>query len=172
MIINFSCINLGHYIVSNFAIILRDIGFPVSVSNYMLTPVFVFGASFSVCIGWSSDRSGDRAFHIAGTSLWIGVWCLILASINHGDSPAFLVIIGTVAIVPGSGLNALSLSWVNEIYKHDHRMRAVAIAIINAMGNLLGKLATVKTWAVTDSPQFRKFYCYYVSFSEIKRETE
>ncbi|KAI9270470.1 major facilitator superfamily domain-containing protein [Phascolomyces articulosus] len=154
MLAIFSCLSLGHYMIANFAIILRDMGFSVSFANYMLTPVNFFAAIFSVCVGWSSDKSGDRALHIAGVSLWVGIWCLILASVNGGNNPAPLVIIGTCGIVVGNSLHALCLAWTGEIYKHDQYARAVAIAFVNSLGNLLGKLATIKTWVVTDSPAF------------------
>ena len=89
---------------------------------------------------------GDRAFHIAGAQLWVGIWFLVLAAVNHGDNPAGLVFAGTYAITANISITALSLTWANEIYKADHNTRAVAIAFINAIGNLAPNFVNVRAW--------------------------
>ncbi|KAI9496133.1 major facilitator superfamily domain-containing protein [Zychaea mexicana] len=154
MIINFACIYIGNNMSLNFAIILRDMGYPVSFSNYMNTPAYIFGAVIAIAIGWSSDKTGDRAFHVAGTQLWVGIWFLILAVVNKGDNPAALVFAGTYAITANISMTALCLAWSNEIYRSDHNTRAVAIAFINAIGNLAPNFVNVRAWVVSDSPDF------------------
>ncbi|KAI9248881.1 major facilitator superfamily domain-containing protein [Phascolomyces articulosus] len=154
MIINFACIYIGNNMSLNFAIILREMGYEVAFSNYMNTPAYIFGAILAVSIGWSSDKRGDRAFHIAGTQLWVGIWFLVLAVVNHGANPAALVFIGTYAITANISMTALCLAWSNEIYKKDHNTRAVAIAFINAVGNLAPNFVNVRAWVVSDAPEF------------------
>ncbi|KAI7854086.1 major facilitator superfamily domain-containing protein [Circinella umbellata] len=154
MIINFACIYIGNNMSLNFAIILRGMGYDVAFSNYMNTPAYLFGAVLAFTIGYSSDKTGDRAFHIAGAQLWVGIWFLILAVVNHGDNPAGLVFVGTYAITANISITALSLTWANEIYKADHNTRAVAIAFINAIGNLAPNFVNVRAWVVSDAPTF------------------
>ncbi|KAI9273105.1 major facilitator superfamily domain-containing protein [Phascolomyces articulosus] len=162
LMVNSSCLIFCTYLQLNFAIVLRDTGFPVSFSNYMQTPLFIFAAISAVCIGWSSDKKDDRAFHIAGLQTWVGVWYLLLflfttkITVTYRSDPIivlFLVIIGTYAIAVASSLPALCLTWTNEIYK-DQYTRAVAIAFINAISNLAPSLLGIKAWLVTDSPEF------------------
>ncbi|KAI8139416.1 major facilitator superfamily domain-containing protein [Fennellomyces sp. T-0311] len=154
IIVNFACIYIGNNMSLNFAIILRGMGYPVAFSNYMNTPAYIFGAILAVGIGWSSDRTGDRAFHVAGTQLWVAIWFLVLAVVNRGDNPAALVFIGTYAITANISMTALCLAWSNEIYKADLNTRAVAIAFINAIGNLAPNFVNVRAWVVSDAPEF------------------
>ncbi|KAI7853969.1 major facilitator superfamily domain-containing protein [Circinella umbellata] len=161
LVINSSCLIFCTYLQLNFAIILRDTGFPVSFSNYMQTPLFIFAAITAVAIGWSSDRKKDRAFHIAGLQIWVGLWYLLLLSytarVSYRSDPIiilFIVFVGTYAIAIASSLPSLCLAWANEIYKSDQNTRAVAIAFINVISNLAPSFVGIKMWVVTDSPDF------------------
>ncbi|KAI8139421.1 major facilitator superfamily domain-containing protein [Fennellomyces sp. T-0311] len=153
-VLNFACIYIGNQMSMNFAIVLRDMGYEVAFSNYMNTPAYLFGAIVAVAIAWSSDYFGERAFHVAITEAWVGVWYLILAVVGHGHNPPALAFIGTYAIAANISLPALCLAWVTEIYQADHNSRAVAIAFINAVGNLAPNFINVKAWVVSDSPEF------------------
>lgn len=46
------------------------------------------------------------------------------------------------------------MTWVNEFYSCDVETRALAIALVNAIGNLAPNFANVKVWAITDAPAF------------------
>ncbi|KAI9248884.1 major facilitator superfamily domain-containing protein [Phascolomyces articulosus] len=156
-VLNFSCIYIGNQISLNFAIILRDMGYEVAFSNYMNTPAYLFGAIAAICIAWSSDKTGDRVWHVAITELWVGVWYLILGVVGHGNNPPALLFVGVYAIAANISLPALCLAWVTEIYHADHNSRAVAIAFINAVGNLAPNFINLRSWVVSDSPAFCKF---------------
>lgn len=156
MVVNFACIYIGNNMSLNFAIILRDMGYSSSFANYMNTPAYLFGAIVALVIGWSSDRFRERPFHLAGVQLWIAIWYLILAVVNHGANPIVLVFVGTYACTANISMTPLCLAWVNEIYKSDDNTRALAIAFINAIGNLAPNFINVRAWVVSDSPDFCK----------------
>lgn len=156
-VINFACIYIGNNMSLNFAIILRDMGYSRAFANYMNTPCYIFGAIITVLIGWSSDRSGDRAFHLAGVQCWVSIWFMILAIVNRGNNPTPLVFVATYAITSNISMPVLALTWVGEIFKADHNSRAVVIAFVNAIGNLAPNFVNVRAWVVSDSPYFCKF---------------
>ncbi|KAI9273104.1 major facilitator superfamily domain-containing protein [Phascolomyces articulosus] len=156
LIIIYTFIMLSRHMQHNFAIILRDIGYPVGFVNYMLAPLFAYSAIAALIIGYSSDRFGDRAFHIVVVEVWVGIWCLVMAAINRGNNSAPLVFLGTYATCMGNPVSPLLLTWANEIYKSDHNTRAVSIAFISAIANLITSFITVEAWVVSDSPQFFK----------------
>ncbi|KAG2215604.1 hypothetical protein INT45_000966, partial [Circinella minor] len=153
-VINFSCIYIGNQMSLNFAIVLREMGYGVAFSNYMNTPAYLFGAITAICVAWSSDRTGDRIWHVALTELWVGAWYLILAIVGHGNNPPALLFVGVYAIAVNISLPALCLAWVTEIYQNDHNSRAVAIAFINAVGNLAPNFINLRAWVVSDAPAF------------------
>ena len=157
MVINVTLVGLSQNYLRNFAIILRDLGFPTSFCNYMLTPVYVFSALAAIFIGWSSDRNGgDRAFHIASVQFWIGTWYMILAVVNGGNNPVMLVFIGAYAISINTSMGTFCMAWLNEFYKADHNTRSFVIAFVNSVRQITGSLVNVKAWIVSDSPEFCK----------------
>ncbi|KAI9278946.1 major facilitator superfamily domain-containing protein [Phascolomyces articulosus] len=154
MIIIVTCTFVGHYMVFYIAIILRDMGYSAVFSNYMLAPIYIFSTVTCVFIGWSSDKTGDRAFHIIGVQLWVGTWCLILAAVNHGDNPINLVLIAIFGIVASNNLSILCMAWINDIFKSSYNAKAIAIAFVNSIAALATRAFSIKTWVVTDSPEF------------------
>ena len=79
MIIQGVGITLCLTMIDYFAIILRDLSYPVDMANYMLTPLYIFGTIASIAIGWSSDKLGDRACHIGACQLAAAMWYMIFA---------------------------------------------------------------------------------------------
>ncbi|KAI9496136.1 major facilitator superfamily domain-containing protein [Zychaea mexicana] len=153
-VLNFSCIYIGNQLSLNFAIILRGMGYEVAFANYMNTPAYLFGAIAALVVAWSSDKTGDRIIHIAVTELWVGVWYLILGVVGLGNNPPALLFVGVFAIAVNISLPALCLAWITEIYQADHNSRAVAIAFINAVGNLAPNFINLRAWIVSDAPAF------------------
>ncbi|KAG2227204.1 hypothetical protein INT45_008448 [Circinella minor] len=161
-IVLWTCSTLCHGIVDNLVIILRDLGYPVAFSNLMLTPLHIFGAMVTIFLGWSSDKRQDRAFHIAGILLWVGVWYSALVMINSDEqiNSGHVVIAAAYAISGNASTLSLCLVWVSEIYKEDHNSRAIAMAFINTMGMVIPNILNVKFWVVTDSPNFGTLFYY------------
>ncbi|KAI9273106.1 major facilitator superfamily domain-containing protein [Phascolomyces articulosus] len=155
MVVNVTLIGLTQNLPRNFAIILRDLGFPVAFCNYMLTPVYIFAALAAIFVGWSSDyHNGERAFHIAGVQFWIGTWYMILAAVNRGNNPVVLVFIGAYAISINMSMGTFCMAWLNEFYKQDNNTRAFVIAFVNSVRQITSSLVNVKAWVVSDSPAF------------------
>ncbi|KAG2227203.1 hypothetical protein INT45_008447 [Circinella minor] len=154
MIIQGIGIGLCLTMIDYFAIILRDLSYPVDMANYMLTPLYIFGTFASIAIGWSSDKLGDRACHIGVSQFAAAIWYMILGAVNKGDNSSVLVFIGVYVASLNMAMLTLCLTWLNEFYKVDHNTRAIAIAFINTMSVVIPNFINLKAWLVTDSPNF------------------
>lgn len=141
----------------NFAIILRDMGYPSSFANYMSTPCYIFSAIVSFIVAWSSDKTGDRPWHLAIVQTWVSVWYLIMGVVNNGHNSPALLFVGTYAVSINVTMSVLILTYANEVFQEDRNSRAIAVAVINAIGNLAPNFINVAAWVVSDSPAFRKF---------------
>ncbi|KAG2225504.1 hypothetical protein INT45_010331 [Circinella minor] len=169
MIINLACLFFGINLMLNFAIILRDSGFSPSVSNYMLTPLNGFATIVSLVFAWTSDRTMDRAFHIAALQFFTAIWFLVLAVVNKGNNSISLLFVGAYATAANSAASCLGVTWTNEIYAIDNDTRAIGIAFVVAVAFIIPNFVNVKTWLVTDSPEFwlGKITCMAVSFASV-----
>ncbi|KAI9491329.1 major facilitator superfamily domain-containing protein [Zychaea mexicana] len=153
-IIIFTCMQLGMGILQNFAIILRESGYEASFSNYMTVPYWCLAAVVIVAQGWLSDHYGKRHWHIQAGALWTLVFYVLLVAVNHGNVPIPLLYVCTYMVVPVLGISPIMMTWNNEIHQCDPETRALAIAIVNAIGNLAPNFINVKS-IVTQAPAFR-----------------
>ncbi|KAJ8660180.1 hypothetical protein O0I10_004039 [Lichtheimia ornata] len=137
-----------------FVVILKDMGYNSAFANYMSTPLNLFSALVSLVVGYSSDWFNDRVIHTGVVTVWGTIWSIIVAVVNHGNTPAALVFVAAYALIIVDTLVALVLVWVMDIYKGDINSRALAIGLVNGLGLLIPSFAKVKLWVVTDSPVF------------------
>lgn len=111
---------------------LKGIGYDSVDAQWMTVPIWACGAVFQVFWSWTSDKTQDRRWHIAGL--------LALAAI--GAFVSVLVINSTVKYVMmcfmiGGMYTALplTLNWASECLARPERKRSVAIAFVNSMGH-------------------------------------
>ncbi|OAD08616.1 hypothetical protein MUCCIDRAFT_32942 [Mucor lusitanicus CBS 277.49] len=151
---DFICINLGNQLPLNFSIIVRDMGYGSAYSNYLVSPIFGFAAFTVVLIGYLSDKYSERAWIIIIVQLWVSVWYIVLFAVNHGQTPFWLLMLSSFAIVNNISMFPIVFSFINEIFALDANTRALAIACINCIGNLVPNFISVGIWKVSDSPDF------------------
>jgi MFS family permease len=154
LVVDFICINIGNQLPLNFSIILKRMGYSSAYSNYLIAPIFVFAAITVVFFGWLSDRLGDRAWILIVTQVWVAIWYLVMFTVNHGDNPFWLVMLGNFMVVLCISVFPLLFSLMNEIFSADTNTRALAIACINCIGNLVPNFISVATWKVNYAPEF------------------
>lgn len=151
----FSCMQLGMGILQQFPIILKESGSDASYANYMSVPVWVVAAIVIVAQGYFSDKMQNRHWHIQAGALWVLIWYILLVAVNDGNVPTALLYVCVYMITPVLGISPIMMTWNNEIHQADQETRALAIAIVNALGNLAPNFANVKAWEVTQAPAFR-----------------
>lgn len=151
----FICMQMGMGILQNFPIILHEMGYTASFANYMMVPIWCWVGVVIIAQGKISDKWGHRAYHIMGGSLFTLVWYIVLVAVNGGNLPVGLLFVCAYMVPPIFGVSPIMMTWVNEIYSCDRESRALAIAIINALGNLAPNFLNVKVWEITDAPTYR-----------------
>ncbi|KAG2200786.1 hypothetical protein INT46_005588 [Mucor plumbeus] len=156
----FICMQMGMGILQNFPIILKTMGYEASFANYMMVPIWCWVGIVIIAQGklsdkFSSGRFGHRAFHIIGGALFTLVWYIIMVAVNGGNLPLGLLFACAYLVPPVFGISPIMMTWVNEIYSCDRESRALAIAIINSIGNLVPNFVNVEAWDVSDAPAYR-----------------
>ncbi|KAI9257405.1 major facilitator superfamily domain-containing protein [Sporodiniella umbellata] len=152
----FVCFQTGMGILQFFNIILNSMGYSDSFSNYMMVPIWIWVGVVIIVQGYLSDKYGNRPYHILAGGLFTLVWYIILVAVNGGDLPVPLLFVCAYMVPPIFGISPLMMTWANEIYACDRESRALAIAIINSLGNLIPNFINVEIWSVSDAPAFRK----------------
>ncbi|KAI9469802.1 MAG: major facilitator superfamily domain-containing protein [Benjaminiella poitrasii] len=154
LIVDFICINLGNQLPLNFSIIVKDMGYGSAYSNYLVAPIYGFAAFTVVLIGWLSDKYSERAWIIIIVQAWVAIWYLVLFCVRHGHTPFWLLMLSSFAIVNNISMFPIVFSFINEIFALDANTRALAIAVINCIGNLIPNFISVGVWKVSLSPDF------------------
>ncbi|KAI8149298.1 major facilitator superfamily domain-containing protein [Fennellomyces sp. T-0311] len=146
----FACIVMGDTVMHNFTIILNGMGYSSAQSNYWAASVYIFSAIPTVVLARTSDLMRHKGLHIFLVSLWSTIWyCLsIFGTVQIMFATVFAVTLNSVLI-------PITLNWASQIYACDHDMRAVMMALIVSVGNLIPYLINPITWEVTDAPGFR-----------------
>ncbi|KAL9547003.1 hypothetical protein MBANPS3_006390 [Mucor bainieri] len=152
--LDFICINIGNQIPLNFSIIMKKMGYDANLANYLVSPIYGLGAITIVIIGWISDKYGERAWIIIIVQIWVAVWYLVLFAVNHAATPFWLLMLSSFAIINNISMFPLVFSFINEIFALDANTRALAIACINCIGNLVPNFISIGVWKVTDAPDF------------------
>ncbi|KAI9493817.1 major facilitator superfamily domain-containing protein [Zychaea mexicana] len=145
----FACIVMGDTVMHNFAIILNGMGYSSVQSNYWSASVYIFSSVPTLVLARTSDTMRHKGLHIFLVSLWSALWyCMSwFGSVQIMFAAAFAVTLNAVLI-------PITLNWSSQIYACDHEMRAVMMALIVSVGNLVPYLINPITWEVTDAPEF------------------
>ncbi|SAL97485.1 hypothetical protein [Absidia glauca] len=154
-IIVFSIMQLAMGILQQFPIILKQMGYETEFANYMQAPVWVFAGIVIIAQGYLSDYKGARVWHIVAGGAWTLVWYIVLVAVNGGNVSTPLLFVCVFMCTPILGISPIMMTWVNEFYASDVETRALAIAMVNSIGNLAPNFANVKLWYVQDAPAFR-----------------
>ncbi|KAI8970015.1 major facilitator superfamily domain-containing protein [Mycotypha africana] len=151
----FICMQMGMGILQNLPIILKALGYQASFANYMMVPIWCWVGIVIITQGKLSDKFGHRAYHIIAGALFTLVWYIVLVAVNGGNVPVGLLLVCAYMVPPVYGISPIMMSWANEIYSCDRESRALAIAIINSIGNLAPNFINVEVWSIVDAPEFR-----------------
>lgn len=151
----FICMQLGMGVLQNFPIILKKLGYQASFANYMMVPIWVWVGIVVIAQGYLSDKFGKRSYHILAGGIYSLIWYIILVAVNGGNVPIGLLFASAYMIPPIFGISPIMMTWANETYSCDRETRALAIAIINSIGNLAPNFINVKVWSIVDAPAFR-----------------
>ncbi|KDR72894.1 hypothetical protein GALMADRAFT_228582 [Galerina marginata CBS 339.88] len=130
--------------------LVKELGYKGYTAQYMTIPIYgtAFVGILTLC--FLSDWRKERANFITIAACIACVSFIItVASNNHKVKYAFLcfAVAGVYAACP------LTLLWVSSIIDHPAEKRAIAIALVNALGNSASIYGSFM-WPSTDGPRF------------------
>ncbi|KAG0170954.1 hypothetical protein DFQ28_009766 [Apophysomyces sp. BC1034] len=146
----FICFQMGMGLLQFFPILLKGMGYESSFANYMMVPIWIWVGIVIIAQGWLSDRYGKRVWHIVGGGLWTLIWYVLVVAIKTPSAQVGLHFAAAYMIPPIFGVSPIMMTWLNEMYQCDTETRALAIAIVNSLGNLVPNFVNVKAWTVSD----------------------
>jgi MFS family permease len=131
--------------------ITKTLGFSAVNAQYMTIPVYIVASISLNVVAWSADKRMDRRWHIAG-SMFVGFVAAIitLAVLNPYARYVFLCLVasGIYSALP------LVLAWTSETINLPSEKRAIALAMVNAFGNLASVYGS-RIWPSWNGPGYR-----------------
>ncbi|KAG8419421.1 hypothetical protein J3458_004289 [Metarhizium acridum] len=120
-------------------------------AQYMTVPIYVVAAVCLNIFAWSSDRTGDRRWHITG-ALGLGFACSVVCAAVQTSVVRYV----TVCFVAAGIWSALPLilSWTSNTVSLPPEKRAIVLALVNAFGNFSSVYGS-RIWPKHDSPAFQ-----------------
>ncbi|KAF7723733.1 hypothetical protein EC973_001709 [Apophysomyces ossiformis] len=165
----FICFQMGMGLLQYFPIILTGMGYESSFANYMMVPIWIWVGIVIIAQGWFSDHYGKRVWHIVGGGIWTLIWYVLVVAIKTPSALVGIHFAAAYMIPPIFGVSPIMMTWLNvsnwkelsyvpyrspiilqEMYQCDAETRALAIAVVNALGNLVPNFVNVKAWTVSD----------------------
>lgn len=112
--------------------LVGQLGYTGYVKQYMTIPIYIVALVGIVCFCFVSDIRKERGNYVTITALIAGISFIITVAVdNQKVKYAFLcfAVAGIYAVCP------LTLLWVSSVIDHPAEKRAIAIAIVNGLGN-------------------------------------
>ncbi|KAI1261479.1 MFS transporter [Xylariaceae sp. FL1019] len=113
--------------------LVKTFGYDSVDSLLLVAPPYVFATIVSLAVSLSSDRFGERYFHLV-TPLAVGMIGFIIGATTHSLAPRYVSLFLMLGGVYGS-FN-VTYAWVSSTLPRPLEKRAAAFAIINVVGNL------------------------------------
>ncbi|KAJ2725969.1 hypothetical protein GGI07_000897 [Coemansia sp. Benny D115] len=129
--------------------IINLMGYTEVQAQLMTVPPYACALAALLVINWSSDRTKNRGYHVAGSATLACVGYIMLIStkiVGVNYAGACLVAMGLYPIVP------LMLSWVSN-NNVGHTKRAVCLATMNTFGQCFAVVGT-QIYKSNTAPRF------------------
>jgi MFS family permease len=132
-----------------FPTLMTSLGYKGRDAQFMTVPIYCVALVVSVGMGWSADRTHQKAWHIVAATALSAVSFIICATVKKAVVRYAFICFGGAGIwtaVP------LFLSYMVTQFEGREK-RAVSIAIINGFGNLASVYGSF-LWPSTDAPLY------------------
>lgn len=130
-------------------VLTRNLGYDRVTAQYMTVPIYMVALVFSISGSISSDYFKDRRWHIVAFSA-LGLASSIVAAVVLQPTARYVMLCFMAAGV-WSAL-PMALTWTSNTIKWPREKRAVAIATVNALGNLSSVYGS-RIWPDFDAPR-------------------
>ncbi|KAH6880414.1 phthalate transporter [Thelonectria olida] len=144
-------LDLGAGTISYFIpTITVSLGYDTVKAQYMTVPIYAVASVCLNIVAWSSDRLGERRWHIAG-ALGVGFACAVVCAAVKTAVVRYVMICFVAAGI-WSAL-PLILSWTSGVISLPPEKRAIVLALVNAFGNFSSVYGS-RIWKTTDAPGY------------------
>ncbi|KAH7134053.1 putative vitamin H transporter [Dactylonectria macrodidyma] len=127
-----------------------SLGYETVKAQYMTVPIYAVASVCLNILAWSSDRTGDRRWHIAG-ALGVGFACSVVCCAVKTAVVRYVMICFVAAGI-WSAL-PLIMTWTSGVISLPAEKRAVVLALVNAFGNFSSVYGS-RIWKSTDAPDY------------------
>jgi MFS family permease len=136
-----------------FPTITSALGFG-SIKTLLLTaPPWAWAVLVSLPNAWHADRTGERFFHYLGPAVACIVGYIIVAT-TTGVAPRYFA---SFLMTTGYASGFVMLAWISNTIIAPPAKKAVAIALVNAMGNI-GTIPGSYIWPIGWGPHYVKSF--------------
>lgn len=132
-----------------FPTITQALGYNTTKTLLLTAPPWIFAILVSLPNAWHADRTGERYFHY----LWPAVTCLVGYVISIGTHNIGARYFSTFLMTTGYASGFVILAWISNTIPRPPAKRAVAIGLINAMGNI-GSIPGTYIWRSMYGPYY------------------
>lgn len=130
--------------------ITLTLGYDTTTAQYMTVPIYAVAAVCLNILAWSSDRAGERRWHISG-ALAVGFVCSVICAAVQTAVVRYVMLCFLAAGI-WSAL-PLILSWTSNTISLPPEKRAIVLALVNAFGNFSSVYGS-RIWPKEDNPAF------------------
>lgn len=132
-----------------FPTITAALGYSTTKTLLLTAPPWLFAIMVSLPNAWHADRTGERFLHY----LWPAVACLVGYAISIGTHSIGPRYFATFLMTTGYASGFVVLAWISNTIVFPSAKRAVAIGLINAMGNV-GSIPGSYIWRSMYGPYY------------------
>ncbi|KAI9048381.1 hypothetical protein LZ554_007217 [Drepanopeziza brunnea f. sp. 'monogermtubi'] len=144
-------LDLGAGTISYFIpTITKSLGYSTIDAQYMTVPVYVTATVVLNILAWHADRVGERRWHITA-SLTLGFISALVCAIVQTPTARYVMLCFVAAGI-WSAL-PLIIAWASKTIAFPAEKRAIAIAMINAVGNLASVYGS-HLWPSDTAPRY------------------
>ncbi|CAK4022668.1 major facilitator superfamily transporter [Lecanosticta acicola] len=133
-----------------FPTITSALGYNTTETLLLTAPPWIFAIFTSIPNAWHADRTGERFFHYT----WPAIACMVgylISMATHNTGARYF---STFLMTTGYASGFLVLAWISNTIVEPPEKRAVAIAFINACGNV-GSIPGSYIWRSMYGPWYR-----------------
>ncbi|KAJ4324615.1 hypothetical protein N0V94_001185 [Neodidymelliopsis sp. IMI 364377] len=141
--------------------VVQTLGFNRTITLVLTCPPYLLSAFVSVAVSWSSGRFNERTWHITASKA-VAIIGFIIGTVTLNVGARYFAM--TLFVMATYGVNNINLSWTAAVLGQTDEKKAVAVAIVNTLGNL-SFVYTPYLWPDSDKPRFSMAMWASVGFS-------
>ncbi|KAH9218978.1 MFS transporter [Leptodontidium sp. 2 PMI_412] len=130
--------------------LVKTFGYSKVQTLLLVAPPYVFATLVALSVSYSSDKRGERAFHIM-VPMFFGMVGFVIAAATQVLAARYLAIFLMLAGVYGS--YNVALAWISSTLPRPVEKRAAAIALVNTIGNF-AQIYSPYMYPKSDGPRY------------------